>query len=71
MLYEIGACRLDYLLEERNMTPSKLSEFTKIPEEAIRQYMNNEIIMSYEVAANIAYELDCKMDDLYEWIELV
>jgi transcriptional regulator with XRE-family HTH domain len=48
------------------MSQQELSRRVKKSKQTISRYVNNQSVMSYETALNIAVALDCKMEELYE-----
>jgi transcriptional regulator with XRE-family HTH domain len=48
------------------MSQQELSRRVKKSKQTISRYVNNQSIMSYETALNIAAVLDCTMEELYE-----
>ncbi|OIK13554.1 transcriptional regulator [Bacillus sp. MUM 116] len=69
MTYRIGKCLLQNLLRRKRMTQQELADRTGKTKQTISRYINNQSIMSYETAINIAAELDCTMEDLYEIVK--
>ncbi|MCV9947767.1 MULTISPECIES: helix-turn-helix domain-containing protein [Paenibacillus] len=63
-----GRCRLKELLEERRIKQIDLARRTGYSRHLISNWANNQDKMSADVMINIAYALDCKMEDLYELI---
>jgi transcriptional regulator with XRE-family HTH domain len=52
------------------MSQKELAEKLNKSKQIISRYVNNQTVMSYETALNIAKILDCEMEDLYEIIKL-
>ncbi len=52
------------------MTQTDLATRMDIKVQQINKYVHERQKMSYEVAKNISVILNCRMDDLYEWIEV-
>jgi DNA-binding XRE family transcriptional regulator len=48
------------------MSQQELADLVKKSKQTISRYVNNQSVMSYEAALNIAIVLGCKMEDLYE-----
>ena len=63
----IGKCLLADRLRKEHLTQSELAELTRIPKSTISEYVNNKHIMSLVTAKTIAHELNCNIEDLYEW----
>ncbi|RHW37288.1 XRE family transcriptional regulator [Neobacillus notoginsengisoli] len=70
MAYKIGRCLLLDLLRKKDMSQLQLAEIMGIRVQQINKYVLNKQRMSLQVAKNIATILNCKIDDLYEWIEV-
>lgn len=64
-----GKCRLRELLLSANMSQTELARKTGISRQMIVKYIAETSPMPYEQAGKIARALDCKMEDLFEWIE--
>jgi transcriptional regulator with XRE-family HTH domain len=47
------------------MSQKELAEKLNKSKQIISRYVNNQTVMSYETALNIAKILDCEMEDLY------
>jgi transcriptional regulator with XRE-family HTH domain len=52
------------------MSQQELAERVNKTKQTISRYTNNQSIMSYETALNISKEVKCRMEDLYEIIEV-
>jgi DNA-binding XRE family transcriptional regulator len=50
------------------MSQQELAERIGVTRQQINHYSNNRRIMTLHVAKNIAFILQCDIDDLYEWI---
>jgi transcriptional regulator with XRE-family HTH domain len=68
--YVLGKCLLSYHLRRKKMSQQELANRVNKTKQTISRYVNNQIIMSYETAVNIAAALDCEMEELYEIIEI-
>lgn len=66
-----GRCRLKTLLKEKGWTQAELARRTGYHPRMISHYINNEKPMSVDVMLNIAYALECHMENLYElvWVD--
>lgn len=53
------------------MEQSELAKKLNVTRQQINKYVQNKQTMSIEVARNIASILNCRIEDLYEWIEEV
>lgn len=65
----IGRCRLRILLRERKLTQTRFAEMVGMSKQQINDYVNNRVIMSIETAMRFAIIFDCRIEDLYEWVE--
>ncbi|WP_418026202.1 helix-turn-helix domain-containing protein [Paenibacillus sp. JJ1722] len=63
-----GRCRLKILLKERRMKQVDLAKRTGYSEQLISNWANNRDKMSADVMFNIAFALDCQVEELYELI---
>jgi transcriptional regulator with XRE-family HTH domain len=52
------------------MSQQELAERINKSKQIISRYVNNQTVMSYETALNIAKILNCEMEDLYEIIKI-
>jgi transcriptional regulator with XRE-family HTH domain len=66
--YDVGRCLLLDLLHRKRMTQADLSFKTGIARSQINAYINNKQVMSASVMKTIASALNCRMEELYEWI---
>lgn len=64
----VGRCLLADLLRKAGMTQQELAIKLNIPKQQVNKYVHNKQQMSYKKAREIAYLLNCSMEDLYEWI---
>lgn len=60
-----GRCLLTYYRKRAKMSQQTLARRLGVTQSMISQIENNERIMSYELAMNVADALNCNMDDLY------
>lgn len=67
---KVGNCLLRHRLKKADMSQRKLSEITGISEQHISAYANNHRIMKLHNARAISKAIGCRIEDLYEWIEL-
>ncbi|MBT2599121.1 MULTISPECIES: helix-turn-helix transcriptional regulator [unclassified Oceanobacillus] len=65
---KVGRCLLDRHLKENYMTQLELADKLGVSKQQINKYVLNKQKMSLEVAGNIAYILNCHVEDLYEWV---
>lgn len=68
MAYKPGRCLLLLRLAERGLTQQELASRLYMPRAQINDYAMNRKIMSLKNAKSIAAVLECRIDDLYEWI---
>lgn len=66
-MFKVGKCLLSDRLLEADLTQTELAELTMIPKSQISEYVNNKHTMSLETAKRISHELNCNIEDLYEW----
>lgn len=52
------------------MTQNELADRLNITVQQINKYVMNKQKMSLPVAKNVSVVLNCKIEDLYEWIEV-
>jgi transcriptional regulator with XRE-family HTH domain len=52
------------------MSQQELADRVNKTKQTISRYVNNQTIMSYETAANIAAVLNCEMEELYEILKV-
>ena len=70
MAYEFGKCRLRELLKKTGMSQMDLAIKLNVKKQQINKYVTNERVMSLLTAKKIASILHCRIEDLYEWIEV-
>lgn len=70
LAYKVGRCLLRKLLHDADMTQAELAERLNVKEPQINKYVNDRQGMSLQVAINIAHILKCRVEDLYELIEV-
>lgn len=70
MAFKVGRCLLQERLDELDMTQTELAEKLNVTKQQINKYVKNKQMMSLKVAGNIAFLLNCHIEDLYEWIEV-
>lgn len=66
-MLQVGRCLLRDHLKRKKLTQLQLAEKLGVHEQMINKYVNDRTIMSLVTAKNIAYILDCSVDDLYIW----
>lgn len=70
MAYKVGRCLLRARLDDAGMSQIELASKLGITVQQINKYVRNRQRMSLQVAKNIAVILNCRIEDLYEWIEV-
>ncbi|KHE70695.1 helix-turn-helix transcriptional regulator [Halobacillus sp. BBL2006] len=70
MTYKVGRCLLRKHLAENGMTQMDLAIKLNITVQQINKYVQGRQKMSIQVAKNISSILNCRIDELYEWIEV-
>lgn len=70
VLYRVGKCLLRQRLKEADMTQTELAGHLGVTQQQISKYVNDKQKMSLQVAKNISHILNCKIEDLYEWVEV-
>lgn len=64
-----GRCLLQPLLEKANMSQSELARRTGISQRMISYYASDKKRMSVDSMRAISIVLNCRMEDLYEWVD--
>ncbi|OLS39913.1 helix-turn-helix transcriptional regulator [Bacillus sp. MRMR6] len=59
---------LEHLLNKNNMDLDGLERNTSIPKDQLDKYMTKKI-MNLSTAMTISKELNCQIEDLYDWVE--
>lgn len=67
--FVVGRCLLLSLLRDRKMTQVDLAIITDISVTQINKYVHNKKEMSLGTAYIIASAINCKIEDLYEWVQ--
>ncbi|WP_200411401.1 helix-turn-helix transcriptional regulator [Virgibacillus salexigens] len=70
MAYKVGRCLLQFRLDQSFMTQQELADKLGVTKQQISKYVLDRQKMSLQVAKNIASILNCRIEDLYEWIEV-
>lgn len=55
------------MLDDANMTQRELADETGLAESSISRYIHKEMAPSFKAIINIAYALDCSIDDLIDF----
>lgn len=66
-MYDVGRCLLSDLLSQAHMTHEDLAIRLGVARQQVGHYVNDERTMTLHIAKNIAFILNCEIDDLYEW----
>lgn len=64
---DIFGDNLDEMLYEANMTQRELADAAGLSESAISQYIHKQKAPGFKAIINIAYALDCSIDDLIDF----
>lgn len=70
MAYKVGKCLLPLLLKESRITQSELADKLNVTKQQVNKYSTNKRVMSLSTAKNVATILNCRVEELYEWIPL-
>lgn len=68
---DIFSNNLKELLDNRNYTQRDLAVETGIHETTISRYINKQLMPGVKTLLNIAYALDCSLDDLMDFGESI
>lgn len=60
-------CNIRYWRDQRGRTNKWLARQLKVSEETVSRWINNKSIPSGKKLFELAYLLECKVDDLYSW----
>ncbi|MFD3261832.1 helix-turn-helix domain-containing protein [Paenibacillus lentus] len=63
-----GRCRLRYLLARKDMTQAELARRTGYQRQQVSNWVNDREPIPWDAGLNIAYVLECQMEELYEVI---
>lgn len=67
LAFKVKRCLLRDLLKKSDITQQELADLLDVKIQQVNKYVLNKQKMSIQVAKNIAYILDCTIDDLYDW----
>lgn len=67
-MFDVGNCRLNEILKNKKMTQVELADKLGMKKQQINAYANNETNMSYKTAKNISFQLNVKMEELYDFV---
>ncbi len=65
-IYKAKKSKLHTLLKKNNMDLEVLEQKTKIPKVQLEQFLTKKV-MNLNSAMTISKELNCQIEDLYEW----
>ncbi|MBD1379333.1 helix-turn-helix domain-containing protein [Metabacillus arenae] len=65
-VYKAKKSNLKKLMSQRNTKLDDLSKKTNISTEQLNEYVDKKV-MSLNNAMTVSKELNCKVEDLYEW----
>lgn len=69
LTYRVGRCLLGKILEDARMSQSELAMRLMTTRQQINSYVLNKRVMTLETAKNVSAELNCCIEDLYEFSE--
>ena len=67
-MYDVGRCLLADKLKKAKMSQQELANKLDVTKQQVNHYIHGRRIMNITIAKNIAYLLECEIDDLYEWV---
>lgn len=67
LAYKVKRCLLRELLRKADMEQRELADLLNVTVQQINKYVLDKQNMSIQVAKNIAFILNCTIDELYEW----
>jgi transcriptional regulator with XRE-family HTH domain len=65
----IGRCLLGEILVKNRMSQEDLSVKVDMNKGQINEYIRNKRVMTLNSARVIASALNCRIEDLYEWLD--
>jgi DNA-binding XRE family transcriptional regulator len=65
--YEVGRCRIPELCEKRGINQTQLAELVGISKGRVSEYISLQYFPGVVIARNLAYHLNCTIEDLYDW----
>jgi len=68
IIVKVGRCLIQQRCAEIGITQRQLADRLQRSETQISDWATNRTIMSMKTAKEVAYILNCVIDDLYEWI---
>lgn len=66
-MHKVRRCNLKRLLAQRNMTQTELADRLGITVQQLNKYALNHRLPSVELTKSILVELDCSLDELFDW----
>lgn len=67
MLYEVGRCLLEDILENKRLERSYLTDKLHMSRQQINDYISRRRVMTLRTAKNIAEVLNVSIEELYEF----
>ncbi|MCY7794138.1 helix-turn-helix transcriptional regulator [Bacillus spizizenii] len=68
--FKVGKCRIPELCKEIGIEHAQLAAKVGLDKSRISDYASLRNIPNIELAYNIARALGCRLEDLYEWVEV-
>ena len=68
---DIFSNNLRYAMRDANMTQRELADASGLDESVISRYLRKQVMPTTKGLINIAYALDCRIEDLVPCYELV
>lgn len=68
---DIFGDNLAEMLDEARMTQRDLADAAGLSESSISRYINKEMAPSFKAIINISYALDCSVDDLIDFGDMI
>lgn len=62
------SANLRYLMNEKEMGQRELSKRSGISRSTIQDYLNQKTLPGYQAIVNLAYALECDLDDLIDCV---
>lgn len=67
LTYRVGRCLLGEILEDARISQTELAMRLMTTRQQINSYVLNKRVMTLETAKNVSAELNCSIEDLYEF----
>ncbi|QAW54951.1 helix-turn-helix transcriptional regulator [Bacillus subtilis] len=68
--FKVGKCRIPELCKDIGIEHAQLAAKVGLDKSRISDYASLRNIPNIELAYNIARALGCRLEDLYEWVEV-